>query len=131
LGQLPFYYGSRPGVFAFAPEVKGVLVHDGFEAHLSTPGIINFLSAGYCFGDLTLFENVNALEPSTLLSVDLGTLAFKKTRLWKMIYEPAPELRLRRVAEDELFESILEAHKTTLCDGPARVALLLSASCRS
>jgi asparagine synthetase B (glutamine-hydrolysing) len=127
LGQLPFYYGSRPGVFAFAPEVKGVLVHDGFEAHLSTPGIINFLSAGYCFGDLTLFENVNALEPSTLLSVDLGTLAFKKTRLWKMIYEPAPELRLRRVAEDELFESILEAHKTTLCDGPARVALLLSA----
>jgi hypothetical protein len=127
LGQLPLYYGSRPGVFAFASEVKGVLVHDGFEARLSTAGIINFLSAGYCFGDLTLFEDVKALEPSTLLSVDLSTLALQKTRLWKMIYEPAPELRLRRAAEDELFESILEAHKAVLCDRPGRVAILLSA----
>jgi hypothetical protein len=127
LGQLPLYYGSRPGIFAFAPEVKGVLVHDGFEARLSTAGIINFLSAGYCFGDLTLFDDVKALEPATLLSVDLSTLTVQKTRLWKMIYEPAPELRLRRAAEDELFESILEAHKAALCDRPGRVAILLSA----
>jgi hypothetical protein len=127
LGQLPLYYGSRPGVFAFAPEVKGVLVHEGFEARLSTAGIINFLSAGYCFGDLTLFDDVKALEPSTVLSVDLSTLALQKTRLWKMIYEPSPELEVRQVAEDELFESILEAHKTTLCDRPSRVAILLSA----
>jgi asparagine synthetase B (glutamine-hydrolysing) len=70
---------------------------------------------------------VNALEPSTLLSVNLSTLATEKTRLWKMIYEPAPEFRQRRTAEDALYQSILEAHKTMLCDAPARVALLLSA----
>jgi hypothetical protein len=127
LGQLPMYYGGRPGVFAFAPEVKGILVHHEFETRLSTAGIINFLSAGYCFGELTLFEDVRALEPSTLLSVDLSTLALQKTRMWKMIYEPAPELKMRQIAEDELFENILEAHKTTLCDAPGRTALLLSA----
>jgi hypothetical protein len=127
LGQLPFYYASRPGVFVFAPEVKGVLVHDGFDAHLSPEGMINFLSAGYCFADLTLFGGVSALEPSTLLSVNLRTVVLEKTRLWKMVYEPAPELHRRRAAEDCLFQSILEAHKTMLCDVPSRVALLLSA----
>jgi asparagine synthetase B (glutamine-hydrolysing) len=126
LGQLPFYYASRPGVFVFAPEVKGVLVNNGFEALLSAPGIINFLSAGYCFGDLTLFEGVSALEPSTLLSVNLKSLATEKTRLWKMVYEPAPELNRRRAAEDCLFQTILDAHKTTLCDPSARAAVLLS-----
>jgi asparagine synthase (glutamine-hydrolysing) len=126
LGQLPLYYPSCPGVFVFAPEVKGALVNDGFHARLSTGGIINFLGAGYCFGDLTLFEGVSDLEPSTLLSVNLRTLELEKTRLWKMVYEPAPELHRRQATEDLLLQSILQAHQATLCDAPVRVAILLS-----
>lgn len=126
LGQLPLYYACRPGVFVFAPEAKGVLVNDGFDTRLSTAGIINFLSAGYCFGDLSLFDRVNVLEPSTLLSVNLMTLAIEKTRLWKMAFEVMPELNRRKAAEHFLAQSILSAHKTTLCDAPSRVAILLS-----
>jgi asparagine synthase (glutamine-hydrolysing) len=46
LGQLPLYYASRPGVFAFAPEVKGVLVQEGFDARLAPAGMVNFLTRG-------------------------------------------------------------------------------------
>jgi hypothetical protein len=126
LGGLPLYYASRPGVFAFSPEAKGVLVHDGFDVSLSPPGLVNFLSAGYCFGELTLFEGLSMLEPSTLLSVHLQTLAVDKRRLWRIVYEPTPELLRRRAAEDALAQAIITAHQVTLCDAPSHVAVLLS-----
>jgi hypothetical protein len=126
LGTLPLYYASSSHVFAFAPEAKGIFVNAGFTPWLSTAGMMNFLSAGYCFGDLTLFEGVKALEPSTLLSVQLDTLVTQKKRLWRIVYEPAPELRKRRAAEDALAQAIVEAHERTLCDGPSSVALSLS-----
>jgi Glutamine amidotransferase domain len=126
LGSLPLYYATSPHVFAFAPEAKGIFVNAGFTPGLSTEGMMNFLSAGYCYGDLTLFEGVKALEPSTLLSVRLDTLVTQKKRLWRIVYEPAPELRKRRTAEDALAQAIVEAHQRTLCDGPSHVAVSLS-----
>ena len=126
LGTLPLYYASSPHALAFAPEAKGILVNAEFTPRLSTEGIVNFLSAGYCFGDLTLFEGVRALEPSTLLSVKLSTLAMQKKRLWRIVYEPAAELCKRGTAEEALSQAIVEAHKRTLCDSPSHVVVLLS-----
>ena len=126
LGMLPLYYAKTRDVFAFAPEAKGVLVNEGFKAQLAPSGVVNFLSAGYCFGDLTLFEDLHILEPCTLLSVHLRTLTLEKTRLWKMVYDPAPELLRRRPAEEALGQAIIAAHKTTLCDSPPYISVWVS-----
>jgi hypothetical protein len=126
LGVLPLYYALGPTVFAFAPEAKGVLVNAEFAPKLSNEGVVNFLSAGYCFGDLTLFEGVKRLEPATLLSLKLSNLAVQKRQLWRIVYEPAPELGKRRVAAETLSQAILEACGRVLCDTPLHVALLLS-----
>ena len=126
LGVLPLYYALGPTIFAFAPEAKGVLVNAEFTPKLSNEGVVNFLSAGYCFGDLTLFEGVKSLEPSTLLSLKLSNLAPQKRQLWRIVYEPAPELGKRRVAAEALSQAMIEACGQMLCDAPSHVALLLS-----
>ena len=86
-----------------------VVVNAEFTPKLSNEGVVNFLSAGYCFGDLTLFEGVKSLEPSTLLSLKLSNLATQKRQLWRIVYEPAPELGKRRVAEEALSQAMIEA----------------------
>jgi asparagine synthase (glutamine-hydrolysing) len=125
LGTLPCYYAGSPQAFALAPEVKGLFVNAEFTPYLSTEGLTNFMSAGYCFGDVTLFDGVYALEPATLLSVEFGTLAMEKKRLWRLVYEPAAELRQRVTAEEALAQAIIEAHRRTLCDSPSHVAVFL------
>lgn len=126
VGCLPIYWARSSGMFAFAPEAKGIFVHPEIDTLLSESGIVTFLSAGYCLGNQTLFEGVLMLEPGTLLSVSLDTLEVERTRLWKMVFEPAESLQHRRTAEDCLCQAVIAAHRTTLCDKPSRVSVMLS-----
>ncbi|MEW6442901.1 MAG: hypothetical protein AB1640_18350 [bacterium] len=126
IGTLPLYYARRAGAFAFASEAKGVFVQPGFEARLSSEGILNFLSSGYCYGSRTLFEGVEILEPGSVLSVRLDSLEVEKRHFWGIVYEPAERLRSRRYAEDALRDAILQGHRAVLAREPRRLSVLLS-----
>jgi hypothetical protein len=126
LGLVPLYYGHRPGQFLFAPEAKGVLLEPGRTPSLNPAGVSSYLTAGYCVGDLTLFEDVHALEPCTLVSIDLSTLHVDRRRLWRLVYEPAPELRRRASAEEALAAAIIDAHGDIRLESPPGIVVMLS-----
>lgn len=125
LGQLPLYYARNQRKFAFGPEIKSVLLALDLGPRLSIEGLTTFLSAGYCFGKRTLFSDVEILEPSTMLRVDLDTLELRTTRLWKIVYKNDGSLQ-PKAAEKQLYTAILNGHELMLSDTTAQYDLLLS-----
>lgn len=126
VGTQPVYYRQAQGVLAFGPEVKALIAATDSDAELSEPGLINLLVTGYNPGDRTLFADVHALEPGSLLTCDLLKYTISRERYWKIVYEPAPTLGRRGVATEALFESTRRAHELHLADGPHDFDLFLS-----
>jgi hypothetical protein len=126
VGTQPVYYREVQGVLAFGPEVKALMTAGDTDARLSEAGIVNLLITGYNPGRLTLFDDVYALEPGSLLTYDLSRRTASRERYWKIVYEPAPGLHRRGVAVEALFESTLRAHELHLADAPREFDLFLS-----
>jgi hypothetical protein len=119
LGSLPILYASNERGFAFGPEAKAIFPTLGIEPRFSDAGIVSFLSAGYCVADQTLFEGVCFLEPGSILTVDLSTLAVGVRRYWSMNYVEDRALRNRHAASAALYEAVRSAHQLLL-DAPDR-----------
>lgn len=126
LGTLPLMYAMSDRGFAFGPEAKAIFPTLGMRPGYADPGLVSFLSAGYCLGDQTLFEGIHFLEPGTILTVDLGTLAFAGERYWKMTYEEDRGLVNRRAAGAALFEAVEESHESLLGARDSVFDILLS-----
>jgi hypothetical protein len=126
VGTQPVYYRETQGVLAFGPEVKAVMTAADSDAELSEAGLVNLLITGYNPGDRTLFTDVYALEPGSLLTYDLFKRTMTRERYWKMVYEPAPTLGRRGAAAEALFESTWRAHELCLADAPRNFDLFLS-----
>jgi hypothetical protein len=126
LGTQPVYYRHAQGCLAFGPEVKALLTASHADGRLSAPGLVNLLITGYNLGDRTLFEDVYALEPGSVLTyaLDKGTKSLE--RYWKIVYDPSPSLARREAAEEALFETTRRAHELHLADQPREFDLLLS-----
>lgn len=126
LGMLPLYFSQTKDMFCFGPEVKSVLTALKKVPKFSRAGLISFLAAGYCLGDTTLFEMVQFLKPSSLLTLSLDTFKLERTQLWNLQYEPSNEFQSRRTAREALFEAVKQGNKLMLCDNPQRFDLFLS-----
>jgi glutamine amidotransferase-like protein len=126
IGTQPVYYRAAQGVLAFGPEVKALMMAADSDAQLSEAGLVNLLVTGYNLGDRTLFGDVYALEPGSLLTYDLFRRTVSRKRYWKMVYEPSPTLGRRDVAAAALFESTRRAHQLYLADAPHDFDLFLS-----
>jgi hypothetical protein len=127
VGTQPLYYRNvKGGGLAFGPEVKALLTVAGADAELCEAGLVNLLLAGYNLGDRTLFADVRALEPGTLLTHDLSSHTTSCERYWKIVYEVEPAFRRRAVAAQALFESVQKAHQLQLADAPREYDLFLS-----
>jgi hypothetical protein len=126
LGTQPVYYRHAGGSLAFGPEAKALLSAADADARLSETGLVNLLITGYNLADRTLFEDVHALEPGTVLTYDLERRSQSLERYWKIVYEPEPSLASRRTAAEALFESTRRAHELHLVDQPREFDLLLS-----
>jgi hypothetical protein len=126
LGTQPVYYRQSGGRLAFGPEVKALATAAAWNPELSEAGLINLLATGYNLGVRTVFAEVQALEPGTLLSYELPTGSLSLRRYWKMVYAPSPELARRSVAAEALLESTRRAHQLHLSDSPREFDLFLS-----
>ena len=124
LGALPLLYARTANGFAFAPEAKALFPTLGIEPRYDATGVINFVTAGYCLGDQTLFQGIRYLEPGSMLTIDLDTLAVDCTRYWRLIYRPDKSLSDRRHAVEVLYEAITASHESLLNpDAPFDVLL--------
>jgi hypothetical protein len=125
LGTLPVVYAKNARGFAFAPEAKAVFATLGIQPKYAASGVVSLLTAGYCLGDETLFEEIRCLEPGSILRIDLATLELKSHRYWKLTYEENKDLRNRNDASAALYESIKTSHETVL-DPESAFDVLLS-----
>jgi hypothetical protein len=114
LGTLPVLYAKHARGFAFGPEAKAVFVTLGMQPKYAASGVVSLLTAGYCLGDETLFEEIRCLEPGSILRVDLTTLELKCSRYWKITYEENKDLKNRSDASAALYEVIKTSHETVL-----------------
>ena len=126
LGTQPVYYRQSAGRLVFGPEVKALATAAGWDPELSEAGLINLLATGYNLGVRTVFADVTAMEPGTLLTYDLPTGRLSLTRYWKMVYAPSPALARRGVAAEALLENTRRAHQLHLSDSPREFDLFLS-----
>ena len=71
-GKKPLYYFQDSGIFAFASEIKSLLILPGFPENLNTSALPLYLTFGYVPTPETFYERVKKLEPATLMVVSRG-----------------------------------------------------------
>ncbi|HXV14008.1 MAG TPA: asparagine synthase-related protein, partial [Candidatus Krumholzibacteria bacterium] len=126
VGAFPIYLARHDHAFAFGPEAKSVLAAAGLRARLRPDGVAGLLTFGYCLGATTLFEGVAHLEPASILTLDVASLAHRIERYWNLRFEPSRALRRRSHAENALYETLLASQRLVLCDQPASYEVMLS-----
>jgi asparagine synthase (glutamine-hydrolysing) len=87
-GEKPLFYCERPGHLVFASELSALRSGLDFAPDLDPGSLDAYLVLGYVPGAQTIFENIRALEPGSILewSVDMPTP--RVSRYWTMPTRP-------------------------------------------
>ena len=125
LGQLPLLYAQGPGWFCFGSQAKAIFPVVDLKPQLSIEGVIQFLAAGYPFGETSMFEGLSVLEPASQLTVGLDDLTTSFRRYWCLRYEPQRRTS-RKKAMADLYDAVLEGHRINLCHDQVAYELMLS-----
>lgn len=107
LGQKPLYYTHRDGIFAFASEIKSLLLDGTVTPRLNPTGMHHLLSLRCIPGTDTLFDGINKLPAGCTLSLDPEGLTVQP--YWDLTYTPkmtGSEVEIRRQLQDLLLETV-------------------------
>lgn len=85
-GLRPLYYTHRPGLFAFAGEVKGLLAIDDVSREIDDGAVADFFAFGYALGNKTFFREIHLLPPATVLTTHDGIV--HQHTYWSLEYAP-------------------------------------------
>jgi asparagine synthase (glutamine-hydrolysing) len=99
LGQKSVYWKRCSLGFAFASEIKALLVLPGVERRLDLAALSHYMSMRYLPGESTFFAGINKLPPAHALEITRAGIT--STRLWRPTYEPKHEGR-----ESDLLEEL-------------------------
>jgi asparagine synthase (glutamine-hydrolysing) len=99
LGIKPFYYYWDGRTFAFASEIKALLMHPAVSAELEEQVLPEYLAFGYVSEERTLFRGIRKLMPGHHLTLDVSDArpSPKIQRYW----DP-PAARPSKASESEL-----------------------------
>lgn len=84
-GIKPLYYWRGPGVFLFASEIKGLLVHPEFKKDFDREALAEYLTFQNFFTDRTLFKGVRLLPPATWLRFTQGR--YQQQQYWDYVFQ--------------------------------------------
>jgi asparagine synthase (glutamine-hydrolysing) len=123
LGIKPFYYLAEPGRFAFASELKALLVLPGVPREIDPQSAFHFFSLLYVPGERTILRSVRRLAPGHWLRVDCRNMRVEIGRWWRL--EPRQrELGSRPALQREIRDAIVRAvDRWTLSDVPVACSL--------
>jgi len=94
LGIKPFYYAMPGGTFAFASEMKALLVCPGLDAAPDDDAVVGFLIHANCdYGERTLLRAVKALPPGHSLTVQADSGQIDVRRYWQLTPQHANGVR--------------------------------------
>lgn len=88
-GFTKIYYWHGPNELVFASECKSILTHPKYRRAIDKEGIINFLGAGYCFGERTLLKDIKLIPQGCLLEYENSNLTLRK--YWDYSVKPVTE----------------------------------------
>lgn len=80
LGIKPLYYVDAPTFFAFASEIKALLVLDEMKREVNYQALTQILALKYTTDDSTMFRGIKKLEPGHYLELQRGVLGI--ARYW-------------------------------------------------
>jgi asparagine synthetase B (glutamine-hydrolysing) len=72
------YYWHGPDGLVFGSKCRAILSHSRYRKEMDKEGLINFLGAGYCFGDRTLFQGIKLIPQGSRLEYRDGKLELRK-----------------------------------------------------
>ena len=92
LGVKPLYYAHTDAGLLFASELKALRASQFVSNAIDTTSVVAYLELGCVPTPHTIFKNIHALEPATLLHYALDTMETRAARYWAMpMYErPVP-----------------------------------------
>jgi asparagine synthase (glutamine-hydrolysing) len=95
-GKKPLFYAERPGIFAFASEIKALLQYPAIDTEMNASAVPAFFLYGYVPNPATLYRGIVHVPPGHVLVVDAdGTT--KVTEYWDL---PLPRAGTRRRPSD-------------------------------
>lgn len=92
-GKKPLYYSARPGFFAFASELTGLLRHPGVARRIDRRSLQKLFAYGFIPAPRSLYESVQRLPGGHSMTVDLARPGEPVVRkYWEFAIEPADHI---------------------------------------
>jgi len=85
-GFTKIYYWIGADSMMFASECKAIIQHPQYQKAIDKVGIVNFLGAGYCFGETTLFQGIKLIPQGCFMVYNGKNVSFKK--YWNYSIKP-------------------------------------------
>ncbi|MBU1864105.1 MAG: asparagine synthase (glutamine-hydrolyzing) [Candidatus Omnitrophica bacterium] len=122
-GIRPLFYMIKNSKLYFASEIKAFLDLSCFNNKINYEAIYHFLSLAYIPGTMTPFEDIQELDGSHLIEVDLKKGTFTERKYYTIDYSPDYSLCERDVAH-KLHDILLDSvRRNLISDAPLGLTL--------
>ncbi len=111
LGVKPLYYAHTDSGLVFASELKGLRASQLVSNEIDATALVAYLQFGAVPTPRTIFQNIHALEPATMLHYALDAMETRATRYWTM---PTHERTVPRDVVAETRAALLDAVRSQL-----------------
>ncbi len=111
IGKKPLYYHNNGGEFAFASELKSIMVLNGIKKDIDMTSVVDYLKYLFIPHPKTIYKDIYKLEPGHYLIYKNGELIIKK--YWDIDFH-ADEGRSENDVAEELLTIIEDSVKCRL-----------------
>lgn len=122
LGMQPLYFWHAPGRLVFSTELKAILAYPGVNREVDPRTVFDLFTAGHPLDDRTLYRDVLALPPATLLTYRGGSPQMKT--YWTMPLYQHGEQTIPEAAYVAQFTDLVEQAVRRIPDDHPRCLLL-------
>lgn len=103
-GEKPLYYSLFNGQFAFASELKALLVHSGIRQEIDPVSLQKYFGYGFIPAPYSLYRNVAKLPAGHYLIYDIPKASASLHRYWQ--YRVQPDRSYEVANQDDLAEEL-------------------------
>ena len=123
MGIKPFYYTTRDGKFAFASELKSLLVLPWVRKDIHSASLSHYLSLQFVPAPLTIFSDVEKLPAGHFFIYNVAEKTFRREQYWRLEVnktENRSRAEWREVIRREMNQAV---NRWTLSDVPVACSL--------
>lgn len=111
-GKKPLYYTFlRDGQFAFASELKSLLVHPLADRTIDPTAVEDYMTFGYVPDPKSIFKNIHKLSPAHMLTLKRNQRNAVPREYWKVRFDVDPTLNDEEELSRELYRRLYDATK--------------------